>query len=45
MNATVHLIAMLRENARAPTALLARRLGLSRTTVQSAAGTAGAPAA
>jgi DNA-binding Lrp family transcriptional regulator len=28
------LIAMLRENARAPTALLARRLGLSRTTVQ-----------
>lgn len=28
------LIAMLRENARAPTAVLARRLGLSRTTVQ-----------
>ena len=28
------LIAMLRENARAPTAELARRLGLSRTTVQ-----------
>jgi DNA-binding Lrp family transcriptional regulator len=28
------LIAMLRENARAPTALIARRLGLSRTTVQ-----------
>jgi DNA-binding Lrp family transcriptional regulator len=29
------LIALLRENARAPTALLARSLGLSRTTVQS----------
>lgn len=29
------LIALLRENARAPTAVLARRLGLSRTTVQS----------
>lgn len=29
------LIALLRENARTPTALLARRLGLSRTTVQS----------
>jgi DNA-binding Lrp family transcriptional regulator len=28
------LIAMLRENARTPTAVLARRLGLSRTTVQ-----------
>ncbi len=28
------LIAMLRENARAPTAVLARRLSLSRTTVQ-----------
>jgi DNA-binding Lrp family transcriptional regulator len=28
------LIALLRENARAPTAVLARRLGLSRTTVQ-----------
>ena len=28
------LISMLRENARAPTAVLARRLGLSRTTVQ-----------
>ena len=29
------LLALLRENARAPTAELARRLGLSRTTVQS----------
>lgn len=29
------LLALLRENARAPTAALARRLGLSRTTVQS----------
>jgi DNA-binding Lrp family transcriptional regulator len=29
------LIALLRENARAPTAVLARSLGLSRTTVQS----------
>jgi len=29
------LLALLRENARAPAALLARRLGLSRTTVQS----------
>jgi len=29
------LIALLRENARSPTAALARRLGLSRTTVQS----------
>lgn len=29
------LISMLRENARAPTAEIARRLGLSRTTVQS----------
>ena len=28
------LIALLRENARAPTAMLARKLGLSRTTVQ-----------
>lgn len=30
-----HLLARLRENARAPVAELARRLGLSRTTVQS----------
>jgi DNA-binding Lrp family transcriptional regulator len=30
-----HLLAILRENARAPVAELARRLGLSRTTVQS----------
>jgi len=29
------LLALLRENARAPTATLARRLGVSRTTVQS----------
>lgn len=29
------LLSLLRENARTPTALLARRLGLSRTTVQS----------
>ena len=29
------LLSLLRENARAPTAELARRLGLSRTTVQS----------
>jgi len=29
------LLALLRENARAPAALLARKLGLSRTTVQS----------
>lgn len=36
MNATdQQLLALLRENARAPTAELARRLGLSRTTVQS----------
>jgi len=36
LDSTDHqLIALLRENARASTALLARRLGLSRTTVQS----------
>ncbi len=34
-NADLALIALLRENARAPTADLARRLGVSRTTVQS----------
>ncbi len=34
-NADLALIALLRENARAPTAELARRLGVSRTTVQS----------
>jgi DNA-binding Lrp family transcriptional regulator len=34
-NADNALIAILRENARAPTAEIARRLGVSRTTVQS----------
>lgn len=34
-NTDQELIALLRENARAPTAELARRLGVSRTTVQS----------
>lgn len=34
-NADQELLALLSENARAPTAELARRLGLSRTTVQS----------
>ncbi|MET3661402.1 Lrp/AsnC family transcriptional regulator [Aquamicrobium ahrensii] len=34
-NADQELIALLRENARAPTAELARRLGVSRSTVQS----------